>query len=298
MRDILLKSTILTVLALFFSVPAAADWQTDPAAEDMWSSGITLNNVDLGTSYQIEVLDPIPYGSNWAYGYDRISTVKALNPKIRPYTIYRNVYDNESGNCYWNYLDEDILTLPPGLQYTLVHEVVDGAGTVLCHDEAIVTTIEGDPLPPTWSSSYSVDTYNIASGKTIEVKPTDYLTYSAKWAYNAQEFDKKITLYAVDQGENSVLSFFSSTSASGDTYTIMTSGVNAEGSYQWNYESVDPGVLPRGDTYTLNYTIFDNDDPTKVYQSATGVTTITITPEPSLALLALLALGLSFRKLN
>ena len=297
MKDILLKNTTLITLALFLCVPVmATDWTANPAAESVWSSGIKLDNVNLGTEFLINVTDAITFGSDWAYGYDRVSTVRAENNMIRPYYIYRNVYDGESGKCYWNYADEDILALPRHLHYTLKHEVKDGMGNLLCTDTAYVTIGSGDPLPPTWSGAYSLDTYNIASGKSVEIKPTDYITYSAKWAYNAKNFDKRIKLYAVDQGASSVLGFFSL--SSGDTYDIMTSSVNGEGRYQWNYSSVDPGDLPRGDTYTLNYTIYDNDNNSKIYQTGTGVTSITITPEPSLALMALLLFGLSYRKLN
>ena len=296
MKDILIRSTILTIMAVFLAAPVMADWTTDPAAESVWSSGIKLDNADLETEFQIEVFNPITYGSDWAYGYDRVSTVRAENNMIRPYYIYRNVYDGESGKCYWNYADEDILSLPRHLHYTLIHEVKDGMGNVLATETAHVTIGSGDPLPPTWSGAYSLDTYNIASGKSVEIKPTDYLTYSAKWAYNARNFDKKINLYAVDQGASGVLGFFSL--SSGDTYDIMTSSVNGEGSYQWNYSSVDPGDLPRGDSYTLGYTIYNNDNPSEVFQTVSGVTSITITPEPSLALMALLLFGLSFRKLN
>lgn len=301
MRDIF-KATLLTALALFIAAPASAganDWMSDPATETMWSDDVIVNTADLGTPFKIEVYDPIPYGSDWAYGYDKVSTVKATATMVRPYYIYRNVFNNDSGDCYWNYADEDIIALPRGITYTLVHEVVDGNGTLLLRDEAPVTIGEGEPLYPVWSDGYRVDTKNVASGKSIEVKPTDRISYSAKWALNGQGFNRKITLYTVDQGENSILSFFSpSTSSAGDTYTIMTSAVEGEGTYQWDYSEVDPGVLPRGDSYTLNYSIFDNDDQSTVFQNVTGVATITITPEPSLAILALLVFGLISRKLN
>ncbi len=296
------KTTLLAILTVFFATPlfaGANDWMSDPSTETLWTDFIDVNVADLGQSFQISVLDPIPYGSDWAYGYDRISTVKATASMIRPFYIHRNVYDGTWGDCYWNFADEDELSLPRSLQYTLVHEVLDSQGNVLCHDEAPVTIGTGDPLSPTWSANFSVDTKNVAAGKSIELKPTDSISYSAKWALNGQGFNRKITLYTVDQGENSLLSFFSpSISSSGDTYTIMTSSVEGEGTYQWNYEGVDPGVLPRNDSYTLNYSIFDNDDQSTVFEAATGVATITITPEPSLAILALLVFGLISRKLN
>lgn len=301
MRDIF-KTTLLTALALFIAAPVLAganDWLSDPATETMWSDFINVNTADLGKSFHIESIDPIPYGSDWAHGYDRKSIVKATASMIRPYCIYRNNYDDTWGDCYWNFSDEDMLALPRGLQYTLVHEVTDANGNVLLHEEAPVTIGEGQPLSPIWSTGYRVDTKNVASGKSIEVKPTDNISYSAKWALNGQGFNRKITLYTVDQGENSILSFFSpSTSSVGDTYTIMTSAVEGEGTYQWDYSEVDPGVLPRGDSYTINYSIFDNDDQSTVFQNVTGVATITITPEPSLAVLALLVFGLISRKLN
>ena len=298
MKDIILKSTLLTILTVFLAVPAAADWMTDPAVETMWSSGITLNNVDLGTSFLTSVLDPIPFGSNWAHGYDRVSTVKAVASMIRPYYIYHNVYDDYSGICFWNFADEDFIMLPRGLQYTLVHEVIDGQGNVLCHDEAPVTIGEGDPLPPVWSGDFDVDNVSVASGQNILLKPTDPITYSVKWAYNAQDFSRKIDLTAISQGEIIGSGVFSiRISSAGDTFPIYNSGTEEEGTCQWDYESKDPSVLPRGDTYTLNYSIYDSDSPSTIFQSENGVTTFTITPEPSLAFLALMAIGLSFRKL-
>ena len=299
MKDIF-KTTLLTALALLLAAPVMAganDWLSDPATEILWTDFINVNTADLGQSYQISSLDPIPYGSDWAHGYDRKSVVKATASMIRPYCIYRNNYDDTWGDCYWNFSDEDMLALPRGLQYTLVHEVTDANGNVLLHEEAPVTIGEGHPLLPIWSTGYRVDTKNVASGKSIEVKPTDSISYSAKWALNGQGFNRKITLYTVDQGASGILSFFAANNA-GDTYTIMTSAVEGEGTYQWDYSEVDPGVLPRGDSYTLNYSIFDSDDDSTVFEAVTGVTTITITPEPSLALMALLLFGLISRKLN
>lgn len=300
MRDIF-KATLLTALALFITAPASAganDWMSDPATETMWSDDVIVNTADLGTPFKIEVYDPIPYGSDWAYGYDKVSTVKATATMVRPYYIYRNPFNNEYGYCFWNYADEDIIALPRGITYTLVHEVEDGNGTVLLRDEAPVTIGEGEPLYPVWSDGYSVDTLNIAPGKSIEIKPNTSISYSAKWASSGNGFNRKITLYTVDQGESSVLSFFAANSNAGETYEIMTSEVEGEGAYQWDYSEVDPAVLPRGDSYTLNYTIFDDDNPSTVFEAYTGVSTFTITPEPSFALLGLLLFGLFSRKSN
>ena len=119
MKDILIKNTTLAILAALLAAPVMADWTTDPAAESVWSSGIELDNVNLGTEFLISVMDPITYGSDWAYGYDRVSTVRAENNMIRPYYIYRNVYDGEYGKCYWNYADEDILSLPHAARMNL-----------------------------------------------------------------------------------------------------------------------------------------------------------------------------------
>lgn len=58
----------------------------------------------------------------------------------------------------------------------------------------------------------------------------------------------------------------------------MTSGVEAEGSYVWNYTSVDPAVLPRNANYTLSYTITTNGVPIATEQAES---TIKLTPEPA-----------------
>ncbi len=305
MKVIFLKKALPAVIVptlafcLFASVSADADdWMTDVNAETMWTDFVSVNTSDLGQSFQISFLDPIPYGSNWTHGYDRVSSVRATASLARPFYIYRNVYDNTSGNCYWNFADEDVITLPRGIQYTLVHEIIDGLGNVILRDEAPVTIGSGDPLSPVWFGPFGIDTLNVASGKNILLKPTDSISYSAKWAYNKPYIDKKITLTAVSQGESGIMSFFSSSLMSaGDSYTIMTSGTEGEGAYVWNYDPVDPGVLPRNDTYALNYSIFDAENPATVFQTGSGVTTFTLMPEPSLAFVTLLVLGLAgFRR--
>ena len=292
MKDILLKNVTSATLAIFLAVPVMA------TPESLWTSPTKIDNVSLGTSFQINREFPIPYGSNWAYGYDRVSTVKATATLIRDYYIYYNVYDDENGYCYWNYVDEDILTLPTGIQYTLVHEVRDGLGNLLSRDTAPVTIGEGDPLSPTWSSSYSLDSVNVARGQNIDIKTTDPISYSTKWAYNGSCFDKRIKIFVTSQGASTPSISSYSFMSVGNNIDIMTSSKNGEGTFQWNFESVSPATLPRGDTYTMTYSIYDDNNNNAVFQTENGVTTFTLAPEPSLALIALLAFGLSLRKFN
>jgi formylglycine-generating enzyme required for sulfatase activity len=130
------------------------------------------------------------------------------------------------------------------------------------------------PAGAVWSSDFSLDNYNVAPGKTLELKPTDALTYSTKWADGE---NRQVTILATAQ----------------DPYTVMTSGVEAEGSYVWNYTSVDPAVLPRNANYTLSYTITTNGVPIATEQAES---TIKLTPEPAFFLLSLLALFFGVRK--
>lgn len=132
------------------------------------------------------------------------------------------------------------------------------------------------PAGAVWSSDFDLDNYNVAPGKTLELAPTDALTYSTKWADGE---NRQVTILATAQ----------------DPYTVMTSGVEAEGSYVWNYTSVDPAVLPRNASYTLSYTITTNGVPIAVEQAES---TIKLTPEPALFFLAILAVLFGVRKMR
>ncbi|MBR5946659.1 SUMF1/EgtB/PvdO family nonheme iron enzyme [bacterium] len=125
------------------------------------------------------------------------------------------------------------------------------------------------PAGAVWSSDFELDNYNIADGKTLELLPTAALTYSAAWA----------------EGENRRTTLLATSS---DPYQIMTSGVEAEGSYVWDYQSVDPSVLPRGDTYTLSYTITSGGT---IIGTEEAESKIRLLPEPALLFLLPLLLA-------
>ena len=133
------------------------------------------------------------------------------------------------------------------------------------------------PAGAVWSSDFALDNYNIAPGKTLELLPTAALAYSAKWAEGE---NRKSTLLAT----------------SSDPYQIMKSGVEAEGSYVWDYESVDPSVLPRGDVYTLSYTITSGET---ILSTEEAESKIRLLPEPALLfLLPLMLLVFCGRKMK
>ena len=119
------------------------------------------------------------------------------------------------------------------------------------------------PAGAVWSSDFDLDNYNVAPGKTLELSPAAALSYSAKWAEGE---DRKISLVATAQ----------------DPYDIMTSGTEAEGSYVWDYESVDPTVLPRGDTYTLSYAITSGET---ILDTVDADSKIKLLPEPAMLFL-------------
>ena len=125
------------------------------------------------------------------------------------------------------------------------------------------------PAGAVWSSNFDLDNYNVAPGKTLELSPAAALTYSAKRA----------------EGENRQASLLATSS---DPYQIMTSGTEAEGSYVWDYQSVDPSVLPRGDTYTLSYTITSGGT---ILGTEEAESKISLLPEPALLFLLPLLLA-------
>ncbi|MBR5901726.1 SUMF1/EgtB/PvdO family nonheme iron enzyme [bacterium] len=125
------------------------------------------------------------------------------------------------------------------------------------------------PAGAVWSSNFDLDNYNVAPGKTLELSPAAALTYSTKWV----------------EGENRKASLLATSS---DPYHIMTSGTEAEGSYVWDYESVDPSVLPRGDVYTLSYTITSGET---IIGTEEAESKIRLLPEPALLFLLPLLLA-------
>lgn len=119
------------------------------------------------------------------------------------------------------------------------------------------------PAGAAWSSDFDLDNYNVAPGKTLELSPAAALSYSAKWADGE---NRQVTILATAQ----------------DPYTVMTSGTEAEGSYVWDYESVDPTVLPRGDTYTLSYAITSGET---ILDTVDADSKIKLLPEPAMLFL-------------
>ncbi len=142
-----------------------------------------------------------------------------------------------------------------------IFKFIIGAAALFC--VAVSLNAVEVPAGAVWSSDFDLDNYNIAPGKTLELAPTDALNYSAKWAEGE---NRQISLVATGQ----------------DPYDIMTSGTEAEGSYVWNYESVDPSVLPRDTTYTLSYTIFSGET---VLDTVEAETKIKLLPEPAMLFL-------------
>ena len=119
------------------------------------------------------------------------------------------------------------------------------------------------PAGAVWSSDFDLDNYNVAPGKTLELSPAAALSYSTKWADGE---NRQVTILATAQ----------------DPYAVMTSGTEAEGSYVWDYESVDPTVLPRGDTYTLSYAITSGET---ILDTVDADSKIKLLPEPAMLFL-------------
>ena len=124
-----------------------------------------------------------------------------------------------------------------------------------------------------WSESSNLDTVSVSSGKSLELQPNDAIRYSTKWVNG---YDRKITLFVRELASTSGFSFFST----GDTTTVYESSGDEEGAYVWNYTQVDPSVLPRNASYSLNYSVTDKNNGYE-FGSSQALATITITPEPS-----------------
>ena len=146
------------------------------------------------------------------------------------------------------------------------------ATTLILLSSLTTINVVADPVIPSdtdWSN-LDLDT----TGQTKELLPTYPIPYSAKWAEN--DYDRTFALSAEDvDGEIS--------------YAIEEFAEEAEGTYTWNYTGVPASDLPRGATYKLSYTIKNGET---VYDSQQSVASVTLLPEPSVALM-LLVLGLS-----
>ena len=133
--------------------------------------------------------------------------------------------------------------------------------------------VAADPVIPSdtdWSDLDYLDT----TGQTKELLPTYPIPYSAKWAEN--DYDRTFAMSAED-----VDSEFS--------YDIEEFAEEAEGTYVWDYVEVPASELPRGATYKLSYVIKNG---TTIYDSQLSVASITLLPEPGVALM-FFVLGLS-----
>ena len=248
----------------------------------VWSSSSAINTRDLSSPSDpliISSVEQIPYSSKWAYGYDRVVDVTADATSVSDYQVFAGETESE-GFFSWDYLVVNPTILPRDLIYTLSHKITDEKGTVLRTLVCYVTILSSKEV---WSSSTDIDTLNIAEGKTIELLPTDSITYSTKWAFG---YDRKITLAATSDGY--VTSGFSISDAN-NAYEFFTSGEEESGTYVWNYTKVDPTVLPRDAIYALTYRIYDDN---KTFATEDAVVNVTIVPEPGLIIgFVLLALG-------
>ncbi len=251
----------------------------DDLPEAVWSASGVIDTATVGAvTNAITITNKFAFGTSWAPGFSRSATITATSRLTIPYVVYTTKRDNVIGKVIWDYLEEDELELPRYLVYKLTHEIRDGNQEVIETDVTYVTIGEGSPISPTWSGDGDVDTLEIASGNTIELKSGESLTYGANWASG---YERKISLFATCLLPGS------------ETYEIMTSGVEEYGNYAWNYSEVAPSILPRNTDYTLSYVIF-NDDMTIDSQDA--IVNVTLVPEPALLFSLLLLLPL-MRKL-
>ena len=265
----------LFFLTLVLLVTTALSLQADPE-QLVWSNDSTINTRLSSPSapFLISPQDQIPYSSKWAYGYDRAAVVTADATGISDYLAFSGEVESE-GFFSW-----DSWWLPTNLTYTLTQKITDGERNVLKTLVCYVTLMPGHEV---WPSSTSIDTLEIAPGKTLTLLPTDNITYGTQWASG---YDRKITLMAtIDSYDTSGFSILDTN----NPYEFFTSGEEESGTYAWDYTKVDPSVLPRDAIYTLTYSIYDDNT---TFATNDSVVKVAILPEPGLILgFVLLALG-------
>ena len=275
----------LFFLTLVLTAMSSLSLQAD-SGQFVWSDDFTIDTEDLPTQESpltVNYSDVLPYSCQWSFGYDRVTSVTATAACVQtPATVVTSTTDGE-GVFPCDYFPEAMV--PKGVTHTLTHEIKDSQGTVLRTLVCYVVISSSEPEPTIWSSEFSFDSLNIASGQTLLLLPTDNITYSTQWAFG---YDRKITLTATPNG-NSTSGF--STSDLASSYEFFTSGVEKSGTYAWDYTKIDPQVLPRDVLYTFTYSIYDGET---TFATEDAIVNIAILPEPGLiigfALMALVAI--------
>ena len=274
----------LFFLTLVLTAMSSLSLQAD-SGQFVWSDDFTIDTEDLPTQESpltVNYSDVLPYSCQWSFGYDRVTSVTATAACVQtPATVVTSTTDGE-GVFPCDYFPEAMV--PKGVTHTLTQEIKDSQGTVLKTLVCYVAIASSEPEPTVWSSEFSFDSLNIASGKTLLLLPTDNITYSTQWAFG---HNRKITLTATPNG-NSTSGF--SILDTNNPYEFFTSGEEETGTYAWDYTKIDPQVLPRDDLYTLSYRVHDDET---TFATEDAIVNIAILPEPGLILgFALLALGI------
>ena len=273
----------LFFLTLVLTAMSSLSLQAD-SGQFVWSDDFTIDTEDLPTQESpltVNYSDVLPYSCQWSFGYDRVTSVTATAACVQtPATVVTSTTDGE-GVFPCDYFPEAMV--PKGVTHTLTQEIKDSQGTVLKTLVCYVAIASSEPEPTVWSSEFSFDSLNIASGKTLLLLPTDYIIYSTQWAFG---YDRKITLTATPNGNSTSGVSILDTN---NPYEFFTSGEEETGAYVWDYTQVDPAVLPRESSYTFSYNIHDS---SRTFATENAVVNITILPEPGLILgFALMILG-------
>lgn len=272
-----MKKFLILILALgaVLTLPSQADEENF-----VWSANFVLKTQDHSTPsnpLHINGTEAFPYSSDWISSYEerQVGVTVTVPGQSNPEVIVPDEVESK-GTFSWEYLAPSITT------HTLTHNIKDGNGrvldTLICY---ITTTYDGYMF---WGTNFGLDTLNIAEGKTIELLPTDKITYSTQWVFSYDK-DRKITITATSNGESHTSSILDVATP----YEVYTSDVEGEGQYVWDYSHVSPEVLPRDEVYTLTYNIHNNSTSLDIQDAEVKVTLV---PEPTLVLgLALLVLG-------
>ena len=248
------------------------------------SEFILHKNLSTASSpFTLHVDDKLVYDATFVYGYNRTAAITANSTSVSNYFIKQGELES-GGLCNWDYLDESASVLPRNQVYVLSHTITDDSGNVLDTLRAYAT-FGGISENVDWTLGFSLDTVNIAAGKTVQLLPTDWISFGAFWAEGS---DRKITITA--SSEDNATSGLSSILSVSD-YHVFTSDLEEYGEYNWDYSSVSPAILPRSDIYTLTYKIYDENNGT-TFAIVDSLPNFTIVPEPGSFLI--FAIGILF----
>lgn len=288
------KRIFILSLLVLLNLPSFAE-EADGVSEfcEVWSSPVSLDTLTVpntsSTPIELHFWDELPYSTKWAdLGRCGSVQVNANAYGIPEQYVFSTSISGMEGTFTWNYAVSDAETLPRGAScvYALTH-------TSYYNDEpeetetVYVTLSENTAAEADWSEPFALDNVSVNASELVLPDPAQ-IVYSAKWAAG---YDRSVVIRITEKEEENACSISSVPAA----YTIYTSDADAEeeGTYDWDYTSVDPNVLPRNGSYKLSYTVYSGDT---IFETENAAADIKLLPEPGVLCLAVLSLLLSMRR--